>query len=152
MGDVVSLIEKAEEVGAAEMDAEAAERLRRADFTLEDFLGQIAQMRKMGGLSGVLKSLPGANKLKGVDAEVDERVLDRIEAIIRSMTPQERAKPQVLNGSRRERIARGAGVQVYDVNQLMKQFADTRKMMKQLQAQGGKGKRRMRFPGMPAGF
>ena len=80
---------------------------------------------------------------------VDESALDRIEAIIFSMTAAERAKPSVINGPRRERIARGSGVQVYDVNQLLKQFADTRKLMKQFQSASGKGKKRMRFPGMP---
>jgi signal recognition particle subunit SRP54 len=152
MGDVVSLIEKAQEVGAAEMDAEAAERLKRAEFTLDDFLGQIKQVRKMGGLGGILKSLPGAGKLaKDLDGDVDERALDRIEAIIFSMTARERAKPQLINGSRRERIANGSGVGVYDVNQLLKQFAETRKLMKQYQSAGGKGRKRMRLPGMPPG-
>ena len=153
MGDVVSLIERAQEAGAAEMDAETQERLKRADFTLDDFLTQIKQVRKMGGLGGILKSLPGAGKItKELDGEVDERALDRIEAIVFSMTAAERAKPQLINGSRRERIARGSGVQVYDVNQLLKQFADMRKMMKQFQSQSGKGRKRMGFPGMPTGL
>jgi signal recognition particle subunit SRP54 len=152
MGDVVSLIEKAQEVGAAEMDADAQERLRKSEFTLEDFLAQIKQVRKMGGLGGILKSLPGAGKLKGMEDQVDEGALDKIEAIIFSMTTAERAKPQIINGSRRERIAKGSGVQVFDVNQLLKQFAETRKLMKQFQSQSGKGKKRMRFPGMPQGF
>jgi signal recognition particle subunit SRP54 len=142
MGDVVSLIEKAQEAGTAELDREAEERLRRAEFDLEDFLTQIKQVRKMGGLGSILSSLPGAGKLKGLQDNVDERQLDRIEAIIFSMTPQERRKPQVINGARRARIARGAGVHVSDVNQLLKQFAETRKLMKQFQAQGGKGRRR----------
>jgi signal recognition particle subunit SRP54 len=153
MGDVVSLIEKAQEVGAAEMDAETAERLKRADFTLDDFLSQIKQVRKLGGIGGILKSLPGAGKIaKELDGDIEESSLDRIEAIIFSMTTAERTKPQLINGSRRERIARGSGVDVYDVNQLLKQFADTRKLMKQFQSQSGKGKKRMRFPGMPTGF
>jgi signal recognition particle subunit SRP54 len=152
MGDVVSLIEKAQEVGAAEMDAETAERMKKADFTFDDFLTQIVQVRKMGGIGGILKSLPGMNKLKGAEGDVDEGALDRIEAIIFSMSAAERAQPKIINGSRRERIARGAGVQVYDVNQLIKQFAETRKLMKQFQGQSGKGKRRMRIPGMPGGF
>lgn len=152
MGDVVSLIEKAEEAGAAEVDEATAERLKRAEFTLEDFLGQIKQVRKMGGLGGILKSLPGMAKMKGAAEGVDEGALDRIEAIIFSMTPLERTKPQLINGSRRTRIACGAGVEVYEVNQLLKQFQETRKLMKQFQAQTGKGKRRMRFPGMPTGF
>ena len=150
MGDVDSLIEKAQEKGAAEMDAEAQERLKRADFTLDDFLGQIKQMRKMGGLGAILKSLPGAGKItKELDAEVEGKALDRIEAIIFAMTAAERTKPALINGSRRERIAKGSGVEVYDVNQLLKQFAESRKLMKQFQSQSGKGKKRMRFPGMP---
>jgi len=153
MGDVVSLIEKAQEVGAAEMDEAAAERLKRAEFTLDDFLGQIKQVRKMGGLGGILKSLPGAGKMmRDMDGEVDEGALDAIEAIIFSMTMQERAKPQIINGSRRERIAAGAGVRVYDVNQLLKQFSETKKLMRQFQSAGGKGRKRMKFPGLPAGF
>jgi signal recognition particle subunit SRP54 len=148
MGDVVSLIEKAQEVGAAEMDAEAVARLEKADFTLDDFLDQIKQVRKLGGLGGILKSLPGAAKLGG---DVDESALDRVEAIIFSMTARERAKPQTLNGSRRERIARGSGVRVFEVNQLLKQFAETRKLMKQYQGATGKGRKRMRLPGMPPG-
>jgi signal recognition particle subunit SRP54 len=150
MGDVVSLIEKAQEVGAAELDEAAAERLRKAEFTLDDFLTQIKQVRKMGGLGGILKSLPGAGKaMKDLEGGVDETALDKIEAIIFSMTPAERAKPNLINGSRRERIAKGSGMQVYDVNQLLKQFAETRKLMRQFQSASGKGKKRMRFPGMP---
>jgi signal recognition particle subunit SRP54 len=147
MGDVISLIEKAQETGAAEMDAAQEERLRKAEFTLDDFLGQIKQVRKMGGLGSVMKSLPGAGKIKELDGDVDEGALDQIEAIIFSMTVAERAKPNLLNGSRRERIARGAGVEVYDVNQLLKQFTETKKLMKQFSSMGGKAKRRMRMPG-----
>jgi len=149
MGDVLSLIEKAQEVGAAEVDAETAERLKKADFTLDDFLVQIRQVRKMGGMGSILKSLPGAGKLKDLEGEVDEGALDKVEAIIFAMTPTERAKPNLINGSRRQRIAQGSGVAVFDVNQLLKQFGETRKMMKQFQSLSGKGKRRMRFPGMP---
>lgn len=150
MGDVVSLIERAQEAGAAEMEAEAAERLKKAEFTLDDFLDQINQVRKMGGLGGILKSLPGAGKLtKGLDQELDDSALDRVEAIIRSMTPIERAKPNIINGSRRERVAKGSGVEVFEVNQLLKQFGETKKMMKQYGALSAKGRKRMRFPGMP---
>ena len=147
MGDVVSLIEKAQEVGSAELDKEAEERLRKAEFTLEDFLVQIKQVRKMGGIGSILSSLPGAGKLKGLTGQVDEGQLDTIEAIIFSMTAKERRKPQIINGARRARIAAGAGVHVSDVNQLLKQFTETRKLMKQMQAQGGKGRRRgVKFP------
>jgi signal recognition particle subunit SRP54 len=152
MGDVVTLIEKAQEAGAAEMDAEAEERLRKAEFTLDDFLSQITQVRKMGGLGSILKSLPGTAKLKDLEGADNEGALDRIEAIIFSMTPVERAKPALINGSRRARIAAGAGVEVYDVNQLLKQFTETRKLMKQYAGMTGKGKRRMRLPGMPPGL
>jgi signal recognition particle subunit SRP54 len=152
MGDVVSLIEKAQEVGAAEMDAEAAARLEKADFTLDDFLDQIKQVRKLGGIGGILKSLPGAGKIgKELGGDVDESALDRVEAIIFSMTPKERTKPQILNGSRRERIAQGSGVRVSEVNKLIKQFAETRKLMKQYSNTSGKGRKRMRLPGMPPG-
>jgi signal recognition particle subunit SRP54 len=150
MGDVVSLIEKAQEAASEEdIDEQAAERFAKAEFTLEDFLGQIKQVRKMGGLGGILKSLPGAGKLKDLDGQVDERELDRIEAIIFAMTPAERSNPKILNGSRRERIAKGSGVHVSDVNRLLKQFAEARKMMKQMSSMGGKGRKRMKMPGFP---
>lgn len=149
MGDVVSLIEKAQEAAAdSPLDEKAAERMGKGDFTFEDFLAQIKQVRKMGGLGGILKSLPGMGKLKDIDGQVDERELDRIEAIIFSMTTAERATPKLINGSRRERIARGAGVHVSDVNRLLKQFAETRKLMRQFQNTQGKGRKRMRLPGM----
>ncbi len=145
MGDVVSLIERAQEMQADEISKEEEERLLKAEFTLEDFLGQIKQVRKMGGLGGILKSLPGANKLGAAAGDVDEGALDRIEAIIFSMTPTERRKPQTINGARRLRIANGAGVTVTEVNQLLKQFTEMKKMMKQFQNQPGK---RKRFGGM----
>lgn len=155
MGDVVSLIEKAQST----LDADTAERmearLKEGRFTLDDFLAQLQQVRKMGSLGDIMKMIPGANKLPA-DAKVDEGALVRTEAIIHSMTPRERDKPSIINGSRRERIAMGAGVQVYDVNQLLKQFTQAQKMIKQMQVaerQGKRGKRRGGFfPGMPGGF
>ncbi len=150
MGDVVSLIEKAAETADLEAAEEMEERLRRAEFTFDDFLTQLRQVKKMGGLGSMLKMLPGAGQFKGLaDADIDERQLDRVAAIIQSMTAAERANPKLLNGSRRERIARGAGVTVYDVNQLVKQFQAARKMMKQFQAGGpGRGRRgRYKLPG-----
>jgi signal recognition particle subunit SRP54 len=151
MGDVVSLIEKAAESADTDMAEEMEERLRRAEFTFDDFLTQLRQVKKMGGLGSMLKMLPGTGQLtKGLgDAEIDERQLDRVAAIIQSMTAQERANPKLLNGSRRERIARGSGVTVYDVNQLVKQFQTAKKLMKQLQpGQGGRGPRgKFRMPG-----
>ena len=152
MGDVISLIEKAQEVGDAEVDAATQERRRKAESTLDDFLTQITQVRKMGGVGSIIKSLPGAAKLGAAGGGDEDGALDQVEAIIFSMTAKERAKPNLINGSRRERIARGAGVQVYDVNQLLKQFTEARKLMKQFQNMSGKDKRRMRLPGMPGGF
>ncbi|NTW27896.1 MAG: signal recognition particle protein [Coriobacteriia bacterium] len=152
MGDVVSLIEKAQEIGQAEENVEMAQRLKKADFNLDDFLSQIQQVRKMGGIGNLMKSLPGMGKLGAPAADVDEGALGRTEAIIFSMTRREREKPQLINGERRVRIAQGAGVEVRDVNQLLKQFTESRKMMKQLMAQGGKGGKRMRMPGLPGGF
>ena len=155
MGDVVTLIEKAQESFDETNAAEAEARIRGGVFTLDDFLKQLQQVRKMGSLGELLKMIPGASKLPA-DASVDEGALVRTEAIIQSMTIAERAKPAIMNGARRERIARGAGVRVFDVNQVLKQFAQAQKMVKQLQTmerEGKKGKRR-RFgmPGMPGPF
>lgn len=155
MGDVVTLIEKAQETFDETRAAEAEARLRSGVFTLDDFLQQLQQVRKMGSIGDLLKMIPGANKLPK-DAEIDESALGRTEAIIQSMTPAERAKPSSINGSRRERIARGAGVRVFDVNQVLKQFSQTLKMIKQLKVmerQGKKGRRRgFGMPGMPGPF
>jgi len=134
MGDVLSLIEKAEEVTDRE-SAEALERkIRKQQFTLEDFLGQMRQVRKMGPLQNVLGLMPGMGKaMKQLrQVNMDDAELDRIEAIILSMTPAERAAPAVIDGSRRRRIARGSGTTVQAVNQLVKQFGQMRKVMSQL--------------------
>jgi signal recognition particle subunit SRP54 len=133
MGDVLSLIEKAEQQ-VDEQEAEALqEKMRRDQFTLEDFLTQMKQVRKMGPLSGVLGMLPGMGGLKQLkNADIDERELDRVEAIILSMTPQERANPGMINGSRRKRIANGSGTKVQNVNALVKQFDQMRVMMKSM--------------------
>jgi signal recognition particle subunit SRP54 len=134
MGDVLSLIEKAEE----QVDREAAEdlerKIRKQQFTLDDFLKQMKQVRRMGPLTNVLGMMPGmGGAMKELrNANVDERELDRLEAIILSMTPAERADPSIINGSRRKRIAMGSGTTVQAVNQLTKQFGQMRKMMKQL--------------------
>ncbi len=134
MGDVLSLIEKAEEVSDEEQAKELERKIRRQEFTLEDFLEQMRQVRKMGPLQGLLGMMPGMGKaMKEIrSANMDERELDRVEAIILSMTPAERARPEVINGSRRKRIAQGSGTTVSAVNQLVKQFAQMRKMMAQL--------------------
>jgi signal recognition particle subunit SRP54 len=133
MGDVLSLIEKAEQQ-VDEQEAEAMqEKMRRDQFTLEDFLTQMKQVRKMGPLSGILGMLPGMGALKELkNAPLDEGELDRVEAIILSMTPQERAHPGIINGSRRKRIAAGSGTKVQNVNQLVKQFDQMKVMMKSM--------------------
>ena len=135
MGDVLSLIEKAEEVSDADQAAELERKIRKQQFTLEDFLDQMRQVRKMGPLSNVLGMMPGMGKADEADARGrtwTTRELDRIEAIILSMTPAERANPTLIDGSRRKRIAQGSGTTVQAVNQLVKQFGQMRKMMSQL--------------------
>ncbi|HEU5064020.1 MAG TPA: signal recognition particle protein [Solirubrobacterales bacterium] len=133
MGDVLSLIEKAEQQVDEDEAAALEEKMRRDQFTLEDFLKQMRQVRKMGPLSGLLGMLPGMGGLKQLkNADIDEGELDRVEAIILSMTPQERANPGIINGSRRKRIAAGAGTKVQNVKQLIKQFDQMRVMMKSM--------------------
>ncbi len=131
MGDVLSLIEKAEQQVDEREAEEMQEKMRRDQFTLEDFLKQMKQVRKMGPLSGILGMLPGMGAMKQLkNADIDERELDRVEAIILSMTPQERAHPGLINGSRRKRIAAGSGTKVQQVNNLVKQFDQMKVMMK----------------------
>ncbi len=142
MGDVLTLIEQAEKA----FDAEQAERMARKvsqgeDFTLDDFLEQMQSIKKMGSLGKILGMLPGMGDMKAQLDQVDDRELDRVAAIIQSMTPQERTEPKILNGSRRARIAKGSGTQVSDVNGLIDRFGQAQKMMKQM----GKGG----MPGMP---
>jgi signal recognition particle subunit SRP54 len=133
MGDVLSLIEKAEQQVDERQALDLQEKLKRDQFTLEDFLQQMRQVRKMGPLSGLIGMLPGMGAMKGLkDADVDEGELDRVEAIILSMTPGERANPATINGSRRKRIATGSGTKVQHVNQLVKQFDQMRKLMRQM--------------------
>jgi signal recognition particle subunit SRP54 len=132
MGDVLGLIERAEQtVDRAQAEA-FARKLRRSEFTLEDYRDQIKQLRKLGPLEQVLSMIPGAGSLKGADLERGELEMRRTLAIIDSMTPQERTLPSVINGSRRKRIAKGSGTGVEDVNRLLKQFAQARKLMKGL--------------------
>jgi signal recognition particle subunit SRP54 len=142
MGDVLTLIERAEEL-VDQREAEQMERkLREASFTLEDFLQQLQQVKKMGPLNQVLGMLPGMSReLK--DVEVDDRDLGRVEAIIRSMTPGERKNPKILNGSRRARIAKGSGTTTQQVNTVIKQFDEARKMMKQLAGMNPKRLRKL---------
>ena len=133
MGDVLSLIEKAEKEVDADSAAEMQEKMRKEQFTLEDMLAQMKQVRKMGPISGILGMLPGMGAMKDLrNADIDDSELDRLEAIILSMTPAERAAPGMINGSRRKRIATGSGTRVQHVNQLVKQFEGMRKMMRQM--------------------
>jgi signal recognition particle subunit SRP54 len=134
MGDVLSLIEKAEEVSDRDQAEELERKIRRQEFTLQDFLSQMQQVRRMGPLGNVLGMMPGMGKaVKQLrQTSLDDRELDRLEAIILSMTPEERARPQMIDGSRRKRIARGSGTTVQAVNQLIKQFGQMRKLMAQL--------------------
>jgi signal recognition particle subunit SRP54 len=133
MGDVLSLIEKAEQQVDEKQAQDLQEKMRKDQFTLEDFLQQMRQVRKMGPLSGIIGMLPGMGAMKGLkDADIDEGELDRVEAIILSMTPAERANPGMINGSRRKRIANGSGTRVQHVNQLVKQFDQMRKMMRSM--------------------
>ncbi|HSB81731.1 MAG TPA: signal recognition particle protein [Candidatus Methylomirabilis sp.] len=141
MGDVLSLVERAEQAVDAKQAAVLQKKLKAQAFTLEDFRDQLRQIRGMGPLDQLLGMIPGLSRLKGLpDSTAQERELKRVEAIIDSMTPGERQKPEILNGSRRKRIAAGSGTNVADVNRLLKQFADMQKMMRQLM-QAGKGGR-----------
>jgi signal recognition particle subunit SRP54 len=133
MGDMLSLIEKAEQQVDERQAEDLQKKLEDDRFTLEDFRQQMRQVRKMGPLSGLIGMLPGMGAMKQLKgADVDEGELDRVEAIILSMTPLERANPAIINGSRRKRIAVGSGTKVQQVNQLIKQFDQMRKMMRQM--------------------
>lgn len=141
MGDVVSLVEKAAESIDKEEAEKLAKKLEKGGFDLEDMLSQMRQIRKLGGMGGMLNLLPGVGKIKEQlkNANIDEKILDRQEAIILSMTKKERKKPEILNASRRRRIATGAGVTVADVNRLIKQYQDMSEMMKKMKKMGQKG-------------
>ncbi len=148
MGDVMSLIEKAEASLDEEKAKEMEQKLRKASFGFDDYLESMNQMRNMGGISSVLSMLPGmgGGKMKDIEGMIDEKDLARKEAIVLSMTPKERANPDLLNISRKQRIARGAGVDISEVNRFVKQFDQTRKMMKQMPGMmGGKGGKKGRF-------
>jgi signal recognition particle subunit SRP54 len=145
MGDVLTLIEQAQRA----FDAEQAEQMAAKfaadeDFTFDDFLQQMAALKNMGSLKKMLGMLPGMAQLRDQLDSFDEREMDRVEAIIKSMTPQERRRPSLLNGSRKLRVAKGSGVQVQDVNQLLERFTEAQKMMRQLRRGGMPG-----MPGMP---
>ncbi len=149
MGDVMTLIEKAQETVDIKKAQEMEKKLRKAEFTLEDFLDQMQQMKNMGPLDQLLGMLPGAGKIKGLkDLQVDPKDMAHTEAIIRSMTPEERRKPVLINGSRRKRIAAGSGTTITDVNRLLKQFEQAQKMMKQMSqmSKGGRGMKGFKLP------
>lgn len=139
MGDMLSLIEKAQAGIDADKAAEMERKMRTAEFTFEDFLEQMAQVRKLGPLDQIFDMLPGMNgKMKGLkDIKVDEKQINRVEAIVKSMTTEEKRKPELLNHNRRKRIAAGSGTSVAEVNRLIKQFDDMRKMMKQFSSMMG---------------
>jgi signal recognition particle subunit SRP54 len=144
MGDVLTLIEKAEATFDREQTEAAEKKLRAGEFTLDDFLDQMRQVRKLGPISNLVGMLPGLPK-EVRQADLDENELTKVEAIICSMTPAERRDPSIVNGSRRLRIARGSGTGTHDVNTLLKQF----KMVKQLVRQAAGGKRsRLPIPGL----
>jgi len=139
MGDVVTLVERAQQTVEVDQARRMEQKLRTASFTFDDFLDQLEQVRKMGPLDELMKMIPGMGKaMKGV--QVDDDSFVHVEAIIKSMTCEERARPQILNGSRRKRIARGSGTGIQDVNRLIKQFSGMQKMMKRMSKKGmGRG-------------
>lgn len=151
MGDVLSLIEKAEEAVSIEEAEKLEEKIRKNTFTLEDFRDQLRAIKRMGPIEQILGMLPGMGNLKQMAAargQIDDKQLARIEAIINSMTPQERRNHQLINGSRRKRIARGSGTSVEEVNRLLKQFVQMQKMLKQLGSMAGFGGKKMKRPNL----
>ncbi len=153
MGDVMSLIEKAQDNVDEGKAKELEDKFRTQSFTLDDFLDQLQQVKKMGPLDDLLKMMPGANKIKGLEnAQVDESQMGRVEAVIQSMTPTERAKPEIINANRRRRISKGSGTSIQDVNRLLKQFDDMKKMMKQMTGMSQKGNKKMKMPGLDSFF
>ncbi|CRK80513.1 signal recognition particle protein [Neobacillus massiliamazoniensis] len=152
MGDVLTLIEKAQANVDEEKAKELEQKMRTATFTLDDFLDQLGQVRKLGPLDELLKMMPGANKIKGLNnLQVDEKQIAHVEAIIRSMTKEEKIHPEIMNSNRKRRIAKGSGRTVPEVNRLLKQFEDMKKMMKQMTGMQQKGKKKggFKFPFKP---
>ena len=143
MGDVISLVEKAQEVFDEKQAKELERKLRKDEFTLEDFRDQLKQMKQLGSIESIIGMIPGLNKLKGaIDFTAAEKDLGKTEAIINSMTVKERFYPNIIDGSRRVRIAKGSGTQVHDVNELLKKYMETRKMIKKMTKGGMKGLQR----------
>lgn len=152
MGDVLSLIEKTQNLYTEKQAKDLEEKMRKSQFTLDDFLQQLRQMRKLGSMTDLLKMMPGGLSQLASKVNIDERDVNRIEAIICSMTKRERENPDVLNASRRKRIAAGSGTQVSDINRLVKQFDQSRQMMKSLSSMMGGGKKpKLPFPMPPMG-
>ena len=149
MGDVLTLIEKAEQAFSKEQAENLQKKLKEKSFTLEDYLEQLESVKKMGGIGDMMKMLPGlAGKVKS--DELDEEKLMKAKVIIQSMTPKERRNPEIIKGSRRKRIAQGSGTSIQEVNQVLKQFELTRDMMARMQKGGMKGLRGMKgIPGLP---
>ena len=146
MGDVLTLIEKAQETVDEEKAKAMTQKLKKAQFGFDDYLESMNQMKKMGGLSSVLAMMPGlGSQMKDIENAIDEKKMARTEAIILSMTPKERSNPEILNPSRKHRIAKGAGVDIAEVNRLVKQFEQMRKMMKQMPGMMGKQAKKGRF-------
>lgn len=155
MGDVLTLIEKAQETIDEEKARELEQKMKKAEFGFDDYLESMNQMKKMGGISSLLSMMPGigGSQIAEIENAMDEKKMARIEGIIYSMTPKERANPSILNPSRKRRIAKGAGVELSEVNRLVKQFEQSRKMMKQIPGlMGGKGRRRGGGFKLPFGF
>jgi len=153
MGDILTLVEKAQDKFDQSQAREMERKIRQQEFTLDDFLQQMQQVRSMGPLEDLLGMIPGMGKhVRSMQGEIDERELSHVEAIIKSMTPAERRNPQILNGSRKKRVARGSGTRVQDVNRLLKQFKDASKLMKQLTDLTGKKGKRAGFPNLKLPF
>lgn len=149
MGDVLTLIEKAQAAVDEEKAKELEQKMRTMSFTFDDFLEQLGQVRKMGPLDEILKMLPGANKIKGLNnIQIDEKQIAHVEAIIRSMTKEEKANPEIINASRKKRIAKGSGTSVQEVNRLLKQFEEMKKMMKMMTTMTKGKKKGFKFPFM----
>jgi signal recognition particle subunit SRP54 len=140
MGDMLTLIEKAQETFDQDQAAKAAQKMMEARFDMEDFLQQLKQVKKMGPIGGLLDMIPGlGNMRQQIDANEAEKSMTQIEAIINSMTPTERQRPDIIGGGRKRRIARGSGTSVQEVNQLLRQFREMQKMMKMMQNNKGRG-------------
>ncbi|MDX8362280.1 signal recognition particle protein [Cytobacillus sp. IB215316] len=149
MGDVLTLIEKAQATVDEDKAKELEQKMRTMSFTFDDFLEQLSQVRSMGPLDDLINMLPGANKMKGLkNVQVDEKQIGHVEAIIRSMTKAEKVQPEIINASRKKRIAKGSGTSVQEVNRLLKQFEDMKKMMKQMTNMSKSKKKGMKFPFM----